>query len=424
MRNMAANSACCALSWPGNSRRAEGFASANDTLPRDAIFSARVWTRWMSLRPSRMLRCGAIHELLFDCGGEACRCGGETSVSPPRSLALILARAAQAATGGVIVWSDPRRQLHPTAVAAAGIDLRRMILLRPRNAAQEISALTECLRCKGVERDGYPSQSVVRHRSPAIAACRGEWRRRGNFPSAHVEGIGKQLRRRHPLARSALAGRGRLAKLDRSNCCTVMEDDWGRAYSWRWTVKQVMCVHLRQWPIDRLRRRNSELRRKALVVVEETAHGQMVRAVSPEVPPSGAAGNDAGAGSGALCRGLTVAPAEAEKDRRALGSPWLLADAIQPERGDLAALSDLPRCHGPGNALWQFALAGWPGGRGDEAIGPERRRGDRADARRGLGDGGLRGRQSLRGAKSPTVVGNENLLAALSRLPPEALRLE
>jgi protein ImuA len=65
-------------------------------------------------------------------------------------LALILARAAQAATGGVIVWSDPRRQLHPPAVSAAGIDLRRMILLRPRNAAQEISALTECLRCKGV----------------------------------------------------------------------------------------------------------------------------------------------------------------------------------------------------------------------------------------------------------------------------------
>ncbi|MGD0770423.1 MAG: hypothetical protein ABSB42_19740 [Tepidisphaeraceae bacterium] len=95
------------------------------------------------LAPHGALRCGAIHELLFDCGGKA-------SVSPPQSLALILARAAQAATGGVIVWSDPRRQLHPTAVSAAGIDLRRMILLRPRNAAQEISALTECLRCKGV----------------------------------------------------------------------------------------------------------------------------------------------------------------------------------------------------------------------------------------------------------------------------------
>ncbi|MGD0138180.1 MAG: hypothetical protein ABSD28_04840 [Tepidisphaeraceae bacterium] len=91
------------------------------------------------LAPHGALRCGAIHELLFD-----------PAVSPPRSLALILARAAQAARGGAIVWSDPRRQLHPTAVSTAGIDLRRMILLRPRNAAQEISALTECLRCKGV----------------------------------------------------------------------------------------------------------------------------------------------------------------------------------------------------------------------------------------------------------------------------------
>jgi len=102
------------------------------------------------LAPYGALRCGAIHELLFDCGGKAFRCGDKASVSPPRSLALILARAAQAAKGGVIVWSDPRRQLHPTAVSAAGVDLRRMILLRPRNAAQEISALTECLRCKGV----------------------------------------------------------------------------------------------------------------------------------------------------------------------------------------------------------------------------------------------------------------------------------
>ena len=65
------------------------------------------------------------------------------------------------------------------------------------------------------ERDGYPSRSVVRHRSPAIAACRGEWRRRGNFPSAQLDRFVGQLRRRHPLARPAHAGNGRSAMLDR-----------------------------------------------------------------------------------------------------------------------------------------------------------------------------------------------------------------
>jgi len=91
------------------------------------------------LAPDGGLRCGAIHELLFD-----------LTCAPPKSLALFLARAAQAASGGVIVWNDPKRELYPTAVSTAGIDLRRLILLRPRNAAQELSALAECLRCRGV----------------------------------------------------------------------------------------------------------------------------------------------------------------------------------------------------------------------------------------------------------------------------------
>jgi len=92
-----------------------------------------------AILPHGGLRCGAIHELLFD-----------SKNSSPKSLAMLLARAAQAATGGVIVWSDPKRELYSIALLSAGIDLRRLILLRPRNAAEEISALTECLRCKGV----------------------------------------------------------------------------------------------------------------------------------------------------------------------------------------------------------------------------------------------------------------------------------
>jgi len=131
MRNMAAKSAL--LRTLARQLPAERRATAGRDLFRTGLEAMD------ELAPHGALRCGAIHELLFD-----------PAVSPPRSLALILARAAQAARGGAIVWSDPRRQLHPTAVSTAGIDLRRMILLRPRNAAQEISALTECLRCKGV----------------------------------------------------------------------------------------------------------------------------------------------------------------------------------------------------------------------------------------------------------------------------------
>ena len=91
------------------------------------------------IAPGGGFRCGAIHELLFD-----------SAAPSPKSFALLLAGAAQSATGGVIVWSDPRRELYPAAVSAAGLDLRRLILLRPRNAAHELSMLSECLRCRGV----------------------------------------------------------------------------------------------------------------------------------------------------------------------------------------------------------------------------------------------------------------------------------
>jgi protein ImuA len=91
------------------------------------------------LAPGGGLRSGAIHELLFD-----------SPAPPPQFLALLLARAAQTAGGGVVVWSDPQRRLHPPAAVNAGLDPRRLILLRPRNPIQEISALAECLRCQGV----------------------------------------------------------------------------------------------------------------------------------------------------------------------------------------------------------------------------------------------------------------------------------
>ena len=49
-----------------------------------------------------------------------------------------------------IVWSDPHHELYPPAVAALGIPLERLFLLHPKDAADHIWAVAECLRCRGV----------------------------------------------------------------------------------------------------------------------------------------------------------------------------------------------------------------------------------------------------------------------------------
>lgn len=78
---------------------------------------------------------GAVHELLHP-----------LRRPPSKFFALLIARASQ----GAIVWCDPQRTLYPPAVAAMGVDLQRLYLLRPRNATEESWALAECLRCRGV----------------------------------------------------------------------------------------------------------------------------------------------------------------------------------------------------------------------------------------------------------------------------------
>ena len=55
------------------------------------------------------------------------------------------------------------------------------------------------------------------------------------------------------------------------NFSTVTEDRSTESFFWRWTVRHMLCAHLRHWPIDRLRRRRRELRDKALVLIETTA---------------------------------------------------------------------------------------------------------------------------------------------------------
>ncbi|MGD0541707.1 MAG: hypothetical protein ABSB33_09340 [Tepidisphaeraceae bacterium] len=115
------------------------------------------------LAPGGAFQYGAVHELLWQ---------GRSAL--PRSFALLLAKAAQT-EGGVIVWSDPRRELNPPALSAAGIDLRRLLLLRCANRSEEIWTLAECLRCRGVSATVAAVQclSRIEARRLQLAAERG-----------------------------------------------------------------------------------------------------------------------------------------------------------------------------------------------------------------------------------------------------------
>ena len=64
-------------------------------------------------------------------------------------LALIAAREA-IASGGALVVLDRRHGFYPPAAAALGIDLGRTIVLRAARAGDELWALDQVLRCRGV----------------------------------------------------------------------------------------------------------------------------------------------------------------------------------------------------------------------------------------------------------------------------------
>jgi hypothetical protein len=49
-----------------------------------------------------------------------------------------------------VIWSDPRGEVYPPALASLGFDLSKVYLLHPQSAADESWAVTECLRCRGV----------------------------------------------------------------------------------------------------------------------------------------------------------------------------------------------------------------------------------------------------------------------------------
>ena len=150
-----------------------------------------------ALPPGGAFARGAVHEALSD----------PRHGLPPRSFALLLARSARRpevappkpglryAEGpdrpptrpisddpddpdddaGLVVWSDPRGDLYAPAVAAGGVPLDRLLLLRPPSAREEVWAVAECLRCPAVSAvvAAIPALTRVEARRLQLAAERG-----------------------------------------------------------------------------------------------------------------------------------------------------------------------------------------------------------------------------------------------------------
>jgi protein ImuA len=116
-----------------------------------------------ALAPGGALARGVVHELLAD-----------PSDGSPLFTAMLLAKSIT--EGKAVVWCDPRREIYPPALAAHGVSLDRLFLLRPGSNAEQTWAIAECLRCKGVGAVVAPvgySLSRVEARRLQLSAERG-----------------------------------------------------------------------------------------------------------------------------------------------------------------------------------------------------------------------------------------------------------
>ncbi len=174
------------------------------------------------LAPAGGFARGAVHEILSD-----------PAQGEPLSFALLLARAACDPQRGdealrlpgagfsapwkpaaPMVWCDPARRLYPPALAAAGVSLERLFILRPTTPADLIWTIAESLRCKGVGATvaGVSHLSRIQARRLQLAAESG-----GGVGLLLSPGGGgfSPLRRRHAMAGVARA---------RNTSCATMED--------------------------------------------------------------------------------------------------------------------------------------------------------------------------------------------------------
>ena len=108
------------------------------------------------LLPAHAFPRGSVHELLADPHHglplffAALLARSASSHSPPPHPPIAPSPLALSSHGGTIAWCDPQSRIYPLALAAMNIPLDRVLLLRPKTEADEIWALTECLRSPGV----------------------------------------------------------------------------------------------------------------------------------------------------------------------------------------------------------------------------------------------------------------------------------
>jgi protein ImuB len=175
-------------------------------------------------------------------------------------------------------------------------------------------------------------------------------------------------------------------------------------------------VHLRHWPIDRLRRRRSELRRKAIVLVETVGNRQTVVQVSPETP-NGIYPGMALAEARARHAGLLDFPAMSGADLRSLEAlgHWLMRFSpnvcVYPSSSFFLDATGLERLFG-GFANYRRQVA--------EALASLRITAAVTIAP----TAGAAWALAAFGNNGPHIIAHEQVLPALSPLPPEALRLD
>jgi protein ImuA len=140
----------------GAAAKLSGDASTEESR---ALFTGL--TALDTLAPGGRFATGAVHEVLS---------GTDT---PPFLLPALIAKTA--APFGRVVWCDSRRELHPPALAALGMPLDRLVILRPPAHSDELWAIAECLRCRGVSACIAPlgRLSRVQSRKLQLAAERG-----------------------------------------------------------------------------------------------------------------------------------------------------------------------------------------------------------------------------------------------------------
>jgi hypothetical protein len=134
---------------------------------------------------------GAVHELLYRTDSArpmfpamllakaATGLESELPIPPVSLLAgpcALTTRPPEVEPQGVIVVSDPHKQLYPPAAAQLGIPLSHLYLLHPRNKEEELWAISECLASSGVAAviACLGKLSQVEARRLQLAAERGE----------------------------------------------------------------------------------------------------------------------------------------------------------------------------------------------------------------------------------------------------------